>query len=74
MIRLFYLQRDEDETGISGTGRIADGIEFSDGSCVVHWLTYTSSTNFYSSLKDVEALHGHGGKTKVVWIFEERTR
>ena len=30
-MRRFYLQRDEDATGISGTGKVAEGILFSTG-------------------------------------------
>ena len=64
-MRLFYLQRDIDESGVSGTGKVAEGVIFSDGKCAMRWLTETASTAFYDSLKDVELIHGHGGKTKV---------
>ena len=33
----FKLIRDEDETGISGTGVVAFGVTFSDGVTVTHW-------------------------------------
>jgi hypothetical protein len=65
--KLFLLQRNEDETGVSGEGLVAEGVEFSDGQCVVRWLTDLTSLGIYQSLKEVEAIHGHGGKTIVVW-------
>lgn len=59
------LWRDEDETGVSGTGKVAEGVIFSDGKVVLRWLTATSSTCFYDSQIDVIKIHGHGGKTRL---------
>jgi hypothetical protein len=66
-IKTFTLVRDVDESGISGTGVVAEGVEFSDGECVIKWLTSCTSTGIYHSLKAVESIHGHGGKTRVVF-------
>ena len=66
MIR-FHLHRREDESGISGTGIVAEGVCFSDGRCVLRWLTELSSIGIYASIDDVEAIHGHKGKTIVQW-------
>ena len=63
----FHLQRDEDETGISGTGVVAYGVQFPDGTCVLRWDTAVNSTTFYASINDVEYLHGHAGRTRIVW-------
>ncbi len=65
--RLFYLWRIEDATGTSGTGFVAEGVQFSDGVCALRWLTDYSSTCTYASIADVTAIHGHGGKTRVMW-------
>lgn len=67
-MRRFVLQRDEDETGISGTGIVAEGIEYSNGRVSFTWLTAQEATNNYGSMKTVEELHGHGGKTRIVYI------
>lgn len=67
-MRLFYLLRLEDETGISGVGRVAEGVQFSDGTCVLRWLTMNGSTAVYDSSADLEAIHGHGGKTVLEWV------
>lgn len=67
-MRRFYLYRKEDETGVSGTGTIAEGVEFSDGSCAMRWRTATSSTAIYKDIVDLIYIHGHGGKTEVRWL------
>lgn len=67
-MNLFRLVREEDPTGISGTGEIAEGVEFSDGSCVLRWTTEHVSTSVYSSIEELEAIHGHEGATRVVWV------
>ena len=66
-MRRFYLKRIEDESGVSGSGRVAEGIEFSDGVCVINWLTHTSCTGIYKNIKQLVLIHGHGGKTIVEW-------
>ncbi|MEU6768551.1 hypothetical protein ABZ916_39335 [Streptomyces sp. NPDC046853] len=66
--RRFHLVRDVDETGTSGTGVVVEGLEFTDGTVALRWLTATTSTAIYASIADVETIHGHGGKTRVVWV------
>jgi hypothetical protein len=67
-MRRFELHRDVDETGVSGTGMVAQGVRFDDGRCAMRWLTDTASTACYDSALDVEVIHGHNGKTRVVWV------
>jgi hypothetical protein len=69
-MRRFELHRDVDESGVSGTGKVAEGVEFGRGLAVLHWLTATWSAAFYPSMENVEKIHGHDGKTRVVWIDE----
>ncbi|MEV0112809.1 hypothetical protein AB0H77_06070 [Streptomyces sp. NPDC050844] len=66
--RRFTLVRDIDETGVSGVGVIVEGLEFTDGTVALRWLTDTTSTAIYASTADVETIHGHGGKTRIEWI------
>lgn len=66
--RLFLLRRLEDESGISGTGIVAEGAEFSTGKVVLNWVTEVRSVAIYDSLDELTAIHGHDGKTIVVWI------
>ncbi len=67
-MRRFQLHRIEDASGVSGTGVVAQGIEFDDGHCAMRWLTATASTAFYATVADLETIHGHEGRTKVVWL------
>ncbi len=67
-MRRFVLNRMEDETGISGTGIVAEGTEFSTGHCALTWLTHTACMAFYDNIKAVETIHGHAGKTKIEFI------
>lgn len=67
-MRLFQLRRDEDASGISGTGVVAEGVEYTDGTIALRWKTFMHSTAIYDNLACMEAIHGHGGKTHVVWI------
>ena len=68
MMRRFILNRLTDETGVSGTGKICEAVEFSDGSVALRWISNLSSTAIYRSTDDVIAIHGHDGKTIVEWI------
>jgi hypothetical protein len=63
----FYLERLEDPSGVSGTGRVAEGVVFSNGWVALVWLSASPSLAFYLSLESVEAIHGHGGKTRLVF-------
>jgi len=62
----FHLVRIEDETGVSGTGVVARGMVFPSGRVVMEWQTFHSSICHYNNLNDIEAIHGHHGKTKVI--------
>lgn len=63
----FRLNRIEDEGGVSGTGIVAEGVQFSNGKCAVSWLTEHTSVAIYDNIEDVEFIHGHNGKTKIEW-------
>ncbi len=65
-IKEFHLVRIEDETGISGTGVVARGVVLPSGAVVMEWQTFHSSICVYKNIGDVEAIHGHNGKTLVV--------
>lgn len=66
-MRRFHLQRDVDVTGISGTGRVAEGVVFSNGWCALTWLTEHTSVVFYPGIEHVRAIHGHTGSTHIVF-------
>lgn len=74
--RAFVLHREQDITGISGTGPVADGVVFPDGTTVVRWRDLGGpaaergvrpTTVVFESVEAVMALHGHNGATRFVW-------
>lgn len=70
-MQLFNLIRDIDETGVSGTGNVAQGVIFDTGKCILQWLTKHNSTTIFDSIDELEAVHGHGGKTRIVPIAHD---
>jgi hypothetical protein len=64
----FILNRTTDATGTSGTGIIADGVEFPSGKCVIHFRPAPGSIIIFDSVSDMESVHGHNGQTQIVWI------
>lgn len=65
----FVLRRLNDVTGLSGVGDVAWGVRFPDGPCVIRWcVSEVRQTAVFASLEDVKAVHGHDGKTQVVWL------
>lgn len=67
--RRFLLVRNEDLTGVSGTGHVAEGVEYSDGVCSMHWVVPPAqSTSVYKSIDDVVSIHGHNGATVVHFL------
>ena len=71
-MRLFRLVREQDLTGVSGIGEVAEGVEFSDGTVAMRWKVPVGagSTAFFRSIHDVKAVHGHGGATMVMFTRE----
>lgn len=70
--RTFVLHRAEDVTGVSGTGDIAEGAVFSDGTVVLRWKPQpdraaASSVAIWPEIKSMLGIHGHDGRTRVVW-------
>jgi hypothetical protein len=66
-MKTFTLYRDKDVSGISGTGAVAEGVQFTDGVVVLRWRGEHSSTVVWASIDDALAIHGHAGLTRVVW-------
>lgn len=66
-MRAFCLLRSKDVSGVSGVGRVAEGVEFTNGLCALTWLSEHPSINIYMSLNEVETIHGHQGQTEIVF-------
>ena len=71
--RAFVLQRTTDVSGVSGTGTVAHGVEFPDGCVALRWVggNPTSVVFHDNGIASVEAIHGHGGNTRIVWTSED---
>lgn len=61
----FGLHRDDDESGVSGTGHVANGVVMPSGSVALEWLKEPFGTNIYDDHSHVLFLHGHNGRTRV---------
>lgn len=64
---MFYLYRKEDESKVSGTGFVAEGILFASGKVAISWLSEVTSCTVYDDMVAVNRIHGHGGKTIIAW-------
>ncbi len=62
--RRFRLVRDEDVSGVSGTGVVAEGVAFTTGKVVISWLSEHGSVVVWDSLESAIAVHGHGGRAR----------
>lgn len=67
-MRRFELHRDDDVSGVSGNGVVAEGVEFRDGTAVLRWRGRLKSTAIYPNVADLEEIHGHEGATRIVWV------
>lgn len=65
-MKRFILRRLEDVSGVSGTGDVAEGVVFHDGQVALSWHGKYHSLEIHPSLKTMEGIHGHEGKTRIV--------
>ena len=71
--RRFELHRDDDVTGVSGTGVVAEGIEFTDrrrGAALAQPVAVVGRVPRAWAWSRSSAVHGHGGQTRIVWLDE----
>lgn len=69
----FELHRSEDVSGVSGVGVVAEGVAFSnDGPVALRWCSeWPTSVVFHDrGVESLEAVHGHQGRTRIVWLDE----
>lgn len=72
-LREYYLQRNEDFSGVSGTGIVAEGVVMPSGKCIHEWSqSYVVSHNIYPNVQSVQHIHGHEGRTIVKFVGEEK--
>lgn len=67
-MRVFNMVRHTDVSGVSGTGVVAQVIEFSNGRAVINWTRPPHATTVYLSLEDLLSVHSHGGSTQLLQV------
>lgn len=67
-MRRFELHRDVDPTGVSGTGVVAEGVEWDDGKVCLRWRGTRRSMVIWDNVDSVLVIHGHDGATRLVWV------
>lgn len=65
--RTFELVRYRDPSGVSGTGVVAEGCEFTDGSVALRWRGDNPATAVWPNVESILAVHGHHGATEIRW-------
>ena len=79
--RLFHIVRHNDESGVSGTGRVLDGVLWANGWVQIMWRTDLdplkrgkSSITFFDSFTAFEDIHVNShpsNNTEIVWVDDE---
>ncbi len=67
----FMMIRGKDETGVSGTGIVAEGCVFRNGKCAVCWTSATPCIQVWDSFEAFKAVHidAHpSNETQLVWL------
>lgn len=67
-MKVGYLERHEDVSGVTGTGPVAEFAIASDGRLAVFWGI---GVGLWPSLEEMLEVHGHGGKTIAVILNDE---
>ena len=71
-MRPFQLRRLEDVSGVSGSGVVAEGVDFGDYT-VLYWKPEmtrlgVAGLGIYRSTDELIQIHGHGGQTVLEWL------
>lgn len=73
MLRKFYLYRQADVSGVSGTGIVAHGVQHQgSGRVVIFWGVpeMPNSISVWDSMAEARRIHGHSGATEFIWDDE----
>lgn len=71
MMRRFYLNRNDDKPGVSGVGRVLEGVLTESGRVIVEWIHPYKTIGIYDSLEQFVALHVQlPHVSQMIWIDE----
>ena len=70
--RCFTIHRESDATGVSGTGRVLDGVIFHTGQVVVCWYSENQSVTIFDNWTAFENVHlkAHPENRSRIHFFE----
>jgi len=68
MVRRFVLRRLVDRSGLSGTGDVAEGVEFWNGQVALTWRSPWTVVSTFPSIDVVDQVHGRNGEATIVWL------
>lgn len=80
-MRTFEMFRGHDESGVSGEGRVLEGVVFSDGPCVVRWTTELNGRSearydSFASFTNIHVTSHPSNQTKIVFsdgeVYEQK--
>lgn len=71
-MRTFNIMRTEDVSGISGTGIVAEGVEFHDGQAAISWFGRYHILEVAVSLDTWLAVHSHDGRTHIEFLGKDK--
>jgi hypothetical protein len=69
--RRFVLIRNEDVSGVSGTGIVGEGVQFSNGKVAMTWFSHLGSVTTMDNMEVLKKTSVHKGNTKIMWLDEE---
>lgn len=74
-MRRFYLQRIKDQTGVSRTGRVLEGVLTQSGQVIVQWRPPHASIGIYGSMQEFLTIHVdcHPSCSAVIWIDADKS-
>jgi hypothetical protein len=76
-IQTFKVLRRGDESGVSGTGVVLEGVLFSSGKCVINWMTkdHPGSLTFFDSFDNFKEIHidSHPGNHVLIFWSDGHT-
>ncbi len=72
-LQIFTIIRNKDQSGVSGTGRVLDGVIFPNGKVVVCWRAKFNTVAVYESFEAFKYIHvdSHpSNNTEIIWLSE----
>lgn len=71
MMRRFYLTRKDGKAGVSGTGKVLEGVLTDSGRVIVEWIEPFKTVGIYDTLDHFVALHVQlPHVSEMIWLDE----